>query len=145
MGGGARERERKRSKEELKLISPLDGCSFIHARTLAWWWTFTKVSRTFMGADVRERERSCRAKRYEMGIRQKGLSSPSSSSRASLPRHRLGILMVRNWSSALERFNYVTLICSIQLSAVNRVFLLGGNTDECQVNLSGFLHALLYK
>ena len=34
----------------------------------------------------------------------------------ALSRHRLRILMVSNWSSALERFNYVTLICFVQLS-----------------------------
>lgn len=32
-----------------------------------------------------------------------------------LVRQRLGILMVPNWNSALERFNYVTLICFIHL------------------------------
>lgn len=73
MGGGEREREVEGGGIEINF----GGCSFIHARTharsLAWWWTFTKVSRTFMGADVgeRERERWCRVKRYEMraGIR----------------------------------------------------------------------------
>lgn len=54
MGGG--EREVEGGGIEINF----GGCSFIHARTharsLAWWWTFTKVSRTFMGADVGERE-----------------------------------------------------------------------------------------
>ena len=50
-------------------------------------------------------------------------------------RHRLGILMVRNWSSALQRFNYVTLVSR---SPLNSSLYVSGATER-QANLRFFL------
>lgn len=89
-----------------------------------------EVSRTFMGADVRLGERSdtkCRPRIYLFFL---FLLVPPHRTR-----HRLGILMVRNWSSALQRFNYVTLVSR---SPLNSSLYVSGATER-QVNLRFFL------
>lgn len=86
-----------------------------------------------MGADVRLGERSdtkCRPRIYLFFL---FLLVPPHRTR-----HRLGILMVRNWSSALQRFNYVTLVSR---SPLNSSLYVSGATER-QVNLRFFLPTL---